>query len=238
MTDAALIVGASGGIGAALVDRWRSNERYARVFTASRKNSSDANHLVLDLTCESSLSKAAEALKVRLNGGSLSAIVVCSGLLHGESLQPERRLSVLDADAFTTSISVNALGPLLVAKHFSPLLPKTEPSHLLALSARVGSISDNRLGGWFSYRCSKAALNQGFQTLAVELRRTHPRCVVTLFHPGTVDTALSEPFQRNVPADQLFSPARAAHQLDEVMRNRRDPSSHIFVDWAGKPVAF
>lgn len=238
MSDAALIVGASGGIGAALTNRWRSDGRYARVFTASRQSRSDPHHLTLDLTCESSLSKAAEALKTRLNGVSLSAIVVCSGLLHGESLQPERRLGALDADAFTTSITVNALGPLLVAKYFSPLLSKTEPSHLLALSARVGSISDNRLGGWFSYRCSKAALNQGFQTLAVELRRTHPKCVVTLFHPGTVDTGLSKPFQRNVPAAQLFSPARAARQLDEVMHARRDPSEHIFVDWAGKPVAF
>ncbi len=238
MADAALIIGASGGIGRALTELWRSNERYAKVVTASRQITNDPLHLALDLTSESSLSEGAQTLKTLLNGDQLAAIVICSGLLHSEAIKPERRLAALEADAFAESISVNALGPLLVAKYFSPLLPKKDPSHLMALSARVGSISDNRLGGWFSYRCAKAALNQGFQTLAVELGCTHPKCVVTLFHPGTVDTALSKPFQRNVPASQLFSPARAARQLEDVMQARRKSNGHIFVDWAGEPVAF
>jgi NAD(P)-dependent dehydrogenase (short-subunit alcohol dehydrogenase family) len=238
MDNAALVIGGSGGIGAALVRRWEHDGQYSKVFTSSRHREQGRNKLTLDLSDESSIARAAENLKTLLQNTRLSSIVICSGFLHDNEISPERRLANLNAAAFEKAMTINALGPLLIAKHFSPLLPASSPSRLLALSARVGSISDNRLGGWFSYRCSKAALNQGFQTLAIELGRTKPYCIVTLFHPGTVDTPLSKPFKRNVPQERLFTTEKAAQQLDEVMHARRDPKAPIFVDWAGKPVEF
>jgi NAD(P)-dependent dehydrogenase (short-subunit alcohol dehydrogenase family) len=239
---AALIVGASGGIGSALLRQWRDEGRYERLIAACRSPESirveGVETVAVDVDIEESIDSFGARVKAALGDCELVTICFCMGLLHSEDCEPERRYASLKGAAFQRLMHVNALGPLLLAQQLLPHLPRQSQSRLLAISARVGSIADNRLGGWISYRCSKAALNQGFKTLAIELQRTHPQCVVTLFHPGTVDTALSTPFQRNVLPENLFEPARAARQLSEVLHARNDPHAHHFVDWAGQPVEY
>ncbi len=234
----ALVIGGNGGIGQALAQRWAESGRFAQVLTTTRRPVSNHNVLRMDLSDEASVRAACSEVRALTANSPLTHIAICTGMLHGAAIHPERRVQDLDAVAFSTIMQANALGPLLAAKHLIPLLPRQVPAHLCAISARVGSISDNRLGGWYSYRCSKAALNQGFQTLAIELRRTHPKTLVSLFHPGTVDTALSQPFQKNVAADRLFSSERAARQLDEVLAQRTHDQRHIFFDWQSLPVPF
>ncbi len=242
--SAALIVGASGGIGAAMLAQGVAGK--ARLFASSRQPPPAAppdpalSWLQLDLADPRSIEDAAAVLQARLQAEALTldTVLICSGQLHGDRLRPERRLRDLEAQSFLALMQVNALGPLLLIRALLPLLPRQQPTQVAAISARVGSIADNRLGGWYSYRCSKAALNMGFTSLAAELRRSHPHCVLTLFHPGTVDSALSRPFQANVPAEKLFSPARAAQQFAELLARRREPTEHLFFDWAGKPVDY
>ncbi len=234
----ALVIGGDGGIGQALAQRWAESGRFAQVLKTTRRTVSNRDVLRMDLSDEDSIRTACSEVRALTADSHLTQIVICTGMLHGAAIRPERRVQDLDADSFGRIMHANAIGPLLAAKHLIPLLPRQVPTHLCAISARVGSISDNRLGGWYSYRCSKAALNQGFQTLSVELRRSHPQTLVSLFHPGTVDTALSRPFQKNVAAERLFSPERAARQLDEVLAQRTHDQQHIFFDWQGLPVPF
>lgn len=242
---AALLIGASGGIGGALLQRWLSSERYQHVFASTRQAGQLAaqpglSPLMLDLTDDASIADFSACLGDQLQARALklSSIVIASGLLHQHDIQPERSLAALEADAFEQMLRVNALGPLRLLQQLEELLPRRAACGVLLLSARVGSIADNRLGGWYSYRCSKAALNQGIRTLAVEWRRTRPACVLTLYHPGTVDTALSAPFSSRVPADKLFSPQQAAAYLDQVLLTRSAPDSHGYVDWQGKEIPF
>ena len=133
---------------------------------------------------------------------------------------------------------LNTIGPALVAKHFLPVLPRDRRSLFAALSARVGSIGDNRIGGWHSYRASKAALNMLIRNYAIELGRTHSQAVCVALHPGTVDTALSEPFQANLPEGQLTAPGQAARNLLDVLDGLGSEDSGQLFDWAGKRVEF
>ena len=150
----------------------------------------------------------------------LRLVICCAGLLHQGDLQPEKRLSQVQRAGLLASFSVNALGPILLAKTLEPLLPRDQPLHFASLSARIGSISDNRLGGWYAYRASKAAQNQLLRTLAIEWRRRLPLACVTALHPGTTATDLSAPFRSAVPAAGLFSADRAAGQLLDVLANQ------------------
>ncbi len=236
---ASVVVGANGGIGSALAQQLAA--RGETVIALSRTDCAQYPHsLRLDLRQDDSIDQACEAIRQQLaqQQGSLRAIYICSGILHAPALRPERRIEDLDSSAFETVMRINALGPLRLLAGLKPLLPRACTTRIAAISARVGSISDNRLGGWYSYRCSKAALNMGLQTLAVELRRSHPECSVTLFHPGTTDTALSKPFQQNVPAGKLFTAERAARQFLTVLDQRGGQAGAAFLDWAGKPISF
>ncbi len=238
----ALVVGGRGGIGSALLRQWQSERRYDHLIASSRDASTPLSTgvpcLPLDFRDKGSLADFSVQLEGHLAGAELATVCVCTGVLHAAQVQPEKRMADLRAEAFAQVMQINALGPLLLLQGLIRFLPRERRSRLLFLSARVGSIADNRLGGWLSYRASKAALNQGVQTAAIELRRTHPHCVVSLYHPGTVDTALSHPFQRRVPAHKLFSADEAAARLSRVLHQREDPAEHLFVDWAGKPVSF
>ena len=239
---AALVVGASGGIGAALAEHWQQSGSYSRVLAASRQPALlpppwAAAALHCDYTQPDSLPRLAEAVREQLQGDVLGTVCVCTGILHGPGARPERRLAALQPEAYLQLMQINALGPLLLLNALLPLLPRQGLSRVCVLSARVGSIEDNRLGGWYSYRCSKAALNQGLRSLAVEMGRTHPDCVLTAYHPGTVDTALSRPFQSGVDPALLKSPAEAAACLDAVLQARTHPGE-LFVDWAGKTIPF
>lgn len=165
-------------------------------------------------------------------------VLVATGRLQGDGVSPERSFAALDLDALTRSFQINAAGPALVAKHVLPLFPKDRRAVFAVLSARVGSIEDNRLGGWYGYRASKAALNMLVRCLAVELARSRPLAVCVALHPGTVDTALSRPFQRSVAADKLFRPADAAERLLQVIERLTPADSGGFFAYDGQRIAF
>jgi len=242
----ALVQGASGGLGLALVRRLLERGAGPVIGSCREPEASGAlgdlvaSHpdrfetLRLDVCDESSIERAAGALGER--GIGLELLVNASGLLHRDALQPEKRLEQVSADGLRRVFEVNAFGPLLVARHFLPLLDHGERTVLANLSARVGSIGDNRLGGWYAYRSSKAALNMMTKTLAIELRRRAPQCVCVALHPGTVDTALSRPFQRGVDGQKLFSPERAARQLLDVIDALTPEDSGGFRAWDGSGI--
>jgi NAD(P)-dependent dehydrogenase (short-subunit alcohol dehydrogenase family) len=234
----ALVVGAGGGIGGALVEALAARPEVGRVFATSRSGEAPAaagvTPLRLDLTDEGSVAKAFAEIAGATD--RLHGVFVASGVLHGEGFGPERRLEQIDPAALAHVFALNATGPMLVAKHALPLLRHDEPAVFAALSARVGSIGDNRLGGWYAYRASKAALNQLIHTTAIEWRRRAPKALCVALHPGTVDTGLSKPFQRNVPPEKLFSPERAARQLLDVVDGLTPADSGSFFAWDGSPI--
>ena len=222
----AIVIGAGGGIGGALADAL--DARGGRVTRLGR--GSDPR---VDFEAPDTLARAAEALAPQ---GPFDLVIVASGILHGPDFGPEKSWRALDAGTLERVLRINSVGPALVARHFVPLLPRKERFHLAFLSARVGSISDNRLGGWYAYRMSKAALNQMVRTLSIELARTHDKGTVVALHPGTVDTGLSEPFQSNVPEEKLFTPQQSAAHLLSVLDTLGPEDSGGHFDWAGKPV--
>jgi NAD(P)-dependent dehydrogenase (short-subunit alcohol dehydrogenase family) len=185
------------------------------------------------LASETSIGEAFNAIK-----GPVDLVIVASGRLHGEGVSPERSVTELEGEALARSFQVNAIGPALVAKHLLPRLARDRRTVFAVLSARVGSISDNRLGGWYGYRASKAALNMLVRTLAVELARSRPMAVCVALHPGTVDTALSRPFQRHVPAGKLFTAAHSADRLLDVLERLEPKDSGGFYAYDGTPIPF
>ena len=232
----AVVAGASGGLGRALADGLRRNNAYGRVFALSRQcphGWPEHDWIAVNILDEMTLAAAADQLRA---AGPLTRIIVASGLLHGPGLEPEKSMRALTLDAMMGLFAVNAAGPALVAKHLLPLTPRDRPSLFAALSARVGSIGDNTLGGWYSYRASKAALNMLIRTLAMEHRRTRPLGVCSVLHPGTVDTALSLPFQANGPDGKLFTPTHAATALLAVMEQLGPEDSGGFFAWDGRPI--
>jgi len=234
----ALVVGASGGIGSAVTDLL-AGDGFETVHALSR---SGADHSLagvrvgrIDLEDEASIAAAAAQL---VGGAPLRMILVATGLLHDSTLQPEKTYRTLDPEHLARSFRVNAIGPALVAKHVLPLLPKAGKSVFAVLSARVGSIEDNRLGGWYGYRASKAALNQLVRTLAIELGRQRPDAVCVALHPGTVDTALSHPFQAGIARDKVFSPTYSAKRLLAVTDALTTAHTGQFFAWDGQPIRF
>ena len=215
----AVIIGATGGIGAALADALEEED--ADVVRLGRAD--------LELTDEASI--AASAARV----ARADLVIVATGILREGGQGPEKAIGELDAAWLARQYAVNAIGPALVAKHFLPILPRTGRSVFAVLSARVGSIADNRLGGWYGYRASKAALNQLIRTLAVEDKRRNDRVIVVALHPGTVDTRLSKPFQQR--GRDLFQPGRAAVQLLDVLDGLKPADSGRLFAWDGVEIA-
>lgn len=228
----AVIIGASGGIGAAF-EAALIEEGAFEVVHGFARSRIGAQHL--DLLDEPSIAAAAAHVA---QGPPPGLVIVATGLLHADEHGPEKALRDLDADWLAKVYAINAIGPALVAKHFLPILPRSGRAVFAALSARVGSISDNRLGGWYGYRASKAALNMIVRNLAIEERRRNDRAIVVALHPGTVDTALSRPFQGNVQPGRLFDPERAALQLLDVIEELKVPDSGKLFDFEGKEVPF
>jgi NAD(P)-dependent dehydrogenase (short-subunit alcohol dehydrogenase family) len=224
-----LVVGA-GGIGRALLNALPERAPQLRLWSAGRQGAD----LPLDLEDPASLAAFAERVGQEL--APLRLVICAAGLLHGPELQPEKRLSQVNAAALQRSFAVNAWGPLLLAQAVEAALPRQEPCHFASLSARVGSIGDNRLGGWYAYRAAKAAQNQLLRTLALEWRRRLPLACVTLLHPGTTATALSASFRSSVAADRLFSPERAAGHLLEVLEGQTPETSGAFLAWDGQTI--
>ena len=218
--ERALVIGASGGIGSALASALRA--RGCDVVGLSR--ATDA----LDVTREASVEAALGALS-----GPFDLILVATGALEIGGDVPEKSLRNLSADAFAAQFALNAMGPALVLKHALRLMPRDRRSVFAALSARVGSIGDNRAGGWYSYRAAKAALNQILHTAAIEIARSHPQAVVAALHPGTVATSFTEKYLGRHPA---VAPAQAAANLLDVIDALTPADTGGFRDWAGDTV--
>ena len=232
----AVVVGASGGIGRALTERIAETGRYDRVFAFSRERIAfGAKHSIfwsrLDLMDEMSIEAAAREV------GQPELVIVATGVLQTESLRPERSYRAIQAEAMVEAFRINTVGPALVARSFLPTLPKDRPAIFAVLSARVGSITDNRLGGWHAYRASKAALNMLICNFALELARERPLALCVGLHPGTVETSLSEPFQRGVPPTQLFTPAYSATCMLNVLEGLTPADSGGVFAWDGARIA-
>ncbi|WP_373476524.1 SDR family NAD(P)-dependent oxidoreductase [Sphingorhabdus sp.] len=225
----AVIIGASGGIGAAIADRLTSDNSFDQVLRLSR-NSSPA----IDLLDETSIANAASSLAQSALAPSL--IIVATGILHKNGKGPEKSLRELDPDWMIENYRLNAVGPALVAKHFLPLMPKFERTCFAVLSARVGSISDNRLGGWHSYRTSKAALNMLIRNLAIEWQRRNPESIIIGLHPGTVETTLSAPFKGN-PKHERFTPEKAASLMLAAIQKLQPQDSGELIGYDGGVIA-
>ena len=222
----AVIFGASGGIGGALVEAIRATECFERVIALSRSTSPS-----IDLLDEESLEGAAASAA---DLGELRLVIDATGFLHDERQEPEKTWRQLDADNLARSFALNVTGPALIMKHVLPRLPRSGKAIFATLSARVGSIGDNRLGGWYSYRASKAALNQLVRTAAVELSRRSPDALCIALHPGTVATALSAPF--GASGLKVHSPAAAAQYLLAVVDQLPADANGGFFDWRGQQV--
>lgn len=244
----ALIQGASRGIGLEFCRQLAADSRVRRIVATCRRPES-ANALTalagehahrlhveaLDVSDESSVADAAG--RVRGHVGELDLVVNCAGILHTpDGMAPERRLTDVDPESLAHSFRVNALGPLLVAKHFSPLLPKKRRAVFASVSARVGSIGDNRLGGWYAYRGAKAAQNMFTRNLSIELTRRHRGLICVALHPGTTDTDLSRPFQKNVPEGKLFAVDRSVRYLLDVIDGLTPGDNGGFFAWDGQSI--
>ena len=243
----ALIQGASRGLGLALTRQllrrqpgWtvfascRHPEAATELRGVQRESSGRLELLKLDVRDERSIAAAAERFGAATERAHL--VINVAGVLHGPSFGPEKKLAQVEPEALRAVFEVNAFGPLLVAKHFHRFLRHGERAVFASLSARVGSISDNRLGGWYAYRASKAAQNMVTKTLSIELSRLAPDAIVVGLHPGTVDTHLSKPFQRNVPADKLLSAEESAASLLTVLDGLTPAATGRVFDYRGEEV--
>jgi NAD(P)-dependent dehydrogenase (short-subunit alcohol dehydrogenase family) len=238
----ALVIGASRGIGLEFVRQLLAMPQVERVYAACRQPEQASelqqlgvdNRLVIlpmDVTAESSITTAMEQIKAQT--AQLNFVVNCAGVLHDGALQPEKSLRQIDADRLLQYFQVNSIGSILLAKHLLPFFKHDRPSLFATISAKVGSISDNQLGGWYGYRASKAALNMFLKTASIEYKRSSPKTIITMLHPGTTDTQLSEPFQKMVPPEKLFSTERTVRQLLEVLSQRSTQDSGEFFSWNG-----
>ena len=234
----AWVFGATGGIGAAIVRALAQRDDMAIVHAGGRsepKGSGKTRSFQFDLTDEDSIAAAVEEM------GQVApdlVIVATGALAFPDGAQPEKSMRAIQKDRMAEMFLLNTIGPALIGKHVLPALPRDRRSVFAVLSARVGSISDNRLGGWHSYRASKAALNMLARNFAIELRRTHPQAIVVALHPGTVDTALSRQFQRNLPEGQLTLPDEAAANLLRVIDGLSPADSGGLFAWDGAPIPF
>lgn len=232
----AAVFGASGAIGGALVSELKARGVEC-VYALSRRATAPAAEGVIPLTVdildEASLAAAAARIGEE---GRLDTAIIATGLLHAPEIMPEKALRDLRAETMAAMFAVNCTGPALVMKHFLPLLPRDRPARLAVLSARVGSISDNRKGGWYAYRAAKAALNMVVRNVAIETARRAPQAVVVALHPGTVDSALSRPFRSFIPPGQAVSPETAAMRLADVLEIVGPHQSGHFIAYDGSVI--
>ncbi|EKQ70017.1 dehydrogenase of unknown specificity [Leptolyngbyaceae cyanobacterium JSC-12] len=241
-----LIVGASQGIGLEFVRQLLKDAQVGYVFATYRHTPSpelgawmehEPRRLILitmDVTDEAQIAQG--VAQIQQHTPHLHLVVYCVGLLHDGDLQPEKSLQQIQPERLMRYFQVNSIGAVLLAKHIIPLLKHRERSVFASISAKVGSIGDNQIGGWYGYRASKAALNMFLRTVAIEYQRKSPNTLVVMLHPGTTDTRLSKPFQRGVPPEKLFSVERTVAQLLQVISNLQPEDSGQFFSWDGSPL--
>ncbi len=240
-----LVVGANRGIGYGFVQQLlpQSAQVYATYrsmdspeLAALAARSSQLQLLPMDITDEAQIVEGLAVIRQQVE--RLHLVIYCVGFLHEGEIQPEKSLQQIQPERLLRYFQVNSIGAVLLAKHLIPLLKHPERSVLACISAKVGSIADNQSGGWYGYRASKAALNMLMRTAALEYSRKSPKTIVALLHPGTTDTQLSQPFQRGVPPDKLFSVERTVGQLLAVIDGLQPEQSGEFFSWDGSPLPF
>ncbi|MCG6133697.1 MAG: SDR family NAD(P)-dependent oxidoreductase [Nostoc sp. LLA-1] len=240
----ALIIGASQGIGLGFVQKLLDDSRITKIYatyrqiesageliTLAKKYAGKLICLSMDITEEAQIVAVIQEIKNEIN--KLHLVINCVGLLHEGNLQPEKNLRQIDSENLLRYFQINSIGSVLLAKHLLPLFRHREPSVFASISAKIGSIGDNQLGGWYGYRASKAALNMFMRTAAIEYKRSSPQTLVVTLHPGTTDTRLSRPFQSNVPPEKLFSVERTVTQLLSVIEQLQEGDSGQFFSWDG-----
>ncbi|ACK69284.1 short-chain dehydrogenase/reductase SDR [Gloeothece citriformis PCC 7424] len=239
-----LIVGASRGIGLGFVEQLLNRIEVEQIFATYRLPTSATELLTLesqaqgklsclpmDLTIEDQIIEGINQIQSRVN--QLHLVINCVGILHEGELKPSKSLKQVSSDYFMRYFQVNSIGSVLLAKHLIPLFRHDQPSIFASISAKIGSIGDNQLGGWYGYRASKAALNMLMKTVSIEYGRISPKTIVVTLHPGTTNTDLSKPFQKNVPPEKLFSVERTVKQLLTVIDNLTEHDSGQFFSWDG-----
>lgn len=240
----AVVTGASRGIGLALVRALLASEQIASVDALARQSTRSAGldaldcarlrRIDIDLADADAIDGYGRALQGR--GARVQLVIHAAGLLHDADTQPEKSLASIDSAALHRVFAINAFAPILLARALQPVVPVDAPAVFASLSARVGSIGDNALGGWYAYRASKAAQNQLIRTLAIEWRRTRPEATCLLLHPGTVATDLSQPFRAGVRPANLFDADRAARQLLGIIAAVTPADSGRFIAWDGADI--
>lgn len=239
----ALVIGGNRGIGFGFVQRLLEDDRFDQIFATYRTAGASADLLQLaqrhdrlhclsmDLTDEAQITQGVAA--VQTHAARLHFVINCVGFLHAGGITPEKALRQLNPENLMRYFQVNSIGGALLAKHLMPLLNHSEPNIFATISAKIGSIEDNRLGGWYGYRASKAALNMFLKTAAIEYSRRSKQTAIVMLHPGTTDTRLSEPFQRGVPAGKLFPVEKTVGLLMDVLNQVTLEDNGSFFSWDG-----
>ncbi len=237
----ALVVGGGRGIGLGFVNQVLARTDLERVYATYRRPESATELLAIqdsrlqcfqmDITIEAQIATVIQ--QIQLQTTNLDYVINCVGVLHEGEMQPEKSLRSINSDQLLRYFQVNSVGAMLIFKQVQPLLKHQNRSILATISAKVGSIGDNQIGGWYGYRASKSALNMFMHTAAIEYKRTCPQAILVALHPGTTDTQLSLPFQRNVPPEKLFSVDRTVSQLLAVIDRLEASNSGEFLSWDG-----
>ncbi len=246
--SAAIVIGAGSSLGAALCERWQQDDAISHVFAVSREQAADQkknqhasiNNIRCDYS-EASIIEVCQMIKMLMHQrqlGTISRVCICNGILHNESVWPEKRLEELNTNNLLEVFTINTVTPLLWLKSLLDLVKAKDDCVITVFNARIGSIGDNRSGGWYSYRASKAALNMLLKTAAIEYARRAKNVKLISFHPGTTDTALSKPFQGSVKKENLFTPDFVAEHLVQIMNKQNVDGELSFVDWENKAIAW
>lgn len=233
----ALLIGGGSALGQAVMRQWAGEDRFERLWSIARQPAgSDDGRRRFRATDHSDASMQALCEEIMQGDDPPRRILITLGTLHGAHYGPEKSLEQLSQASMQEVLAVNCVLPLTWLATLAQHLRRVDDCRIAVLSARVGSITDNRLGGWYSYRSAKAALNMGLRSAAVELSRRARGVKLIAYHPGTVDTPLSRPFQARIPADKLFSAEQAARYLVDVMEGVTLDGELAYLDWAGKPI--
>lgn len=230
----AVVVGSGGAIARSLLARWCESGLYHVVAVGRSHCDIQGVHSLTTDYSEASLAEVTAAVSAL--GSNIERLVVTNGVLSGEDFSPERKVGDLTTASWQHVMTVNALTPMLILSALWSLMRSSTQPRVAVLTARVGSLSDNELGGWYSYRASKAALNMMLKCAAIEVRRINKNAKLIAYHPGTVDSPLSKPFQRSVPEGKLFSPDFSAEQLDNLMTSAVPDGTLSYLDWAGQAI--
>ncbi|MFT7087432.1 MAG: NAD(P)-dependent dehydrogenase (short-subunit alcohol dehydrogenase family) [Rickettsiales bacterium] len=233
------IIGASGSLGEMFVKQLAINSQTKSIFAFSRSKTNFENEKIeshfIDIEDEESIQTSAN---IASKNAKIDMVIVATGMLHNEDFGPEKSLRDLSKEKFQKIFSINTIAPAIIAKHFLPKLNRERKSVFAAISARVGSISDNHLGGWYAYRASKAALNMVLKNASIEIARSNKNSVIIGLHPGTVDSNLSKPFQGAVKEEKLFTPEYSVRKLLEVIENSSPADSGNIIDFNGVKIEF